>query len=114
MAVVVLREGQSLTEPEVIAHCAVRLARFKVPKRVIFIDRRLLVSPDTEFFRRVSIQPSDDRPEYYHQTIQAMINFLFMVSPIDRRARREAGTRRLDAGIRWRRYSASPGYGFPA
>jgi fatty-acyl-CoA synthase len=37
-AVVVLREGQSLTEREVIAHCAGRLARFKVPKRVIFTD----------------------------------------------------------------------------
>jgi fatty-acyl-CoA synthase len=37
-AVVVLREGQSLTESEVIAHCADKLARFKVPKRVIFTD----------------------------------------------------------------------------
>jgi fatty-acyl-CoA synthase len=37
-AIVVLREGQSLTESEVIAHCAGKLARFKVPKRVIFTD----------------------------------------------------------------------------
>ena len=37
-AVVVLREGHSLGEEEVIAHCAARLARFKVPKRVVFTD----------------------------------------------------------------------------
>jgi fatty-acyl-CoA synthase len=37
-AIVVLRDGQMLDEHEVIAHCAVQLARFKVPKRVIFAD----------------------------------------------------------------------------
>ena len=37
-AVVVLREGHSLAEEELIAHCAARLARFKVPKRVVFTD----------------------------------------------------------------------------
>jgi fatty-acyl-CoA synthase len=37
-AVVVLRDGHSLAEEEVITHCAARLARFKVPKRVVFTD----------------------------------------------------------------------------
>ncbi len=37
-AVVVLRDGHSVAEEEVIAHCAARLARFKVPKRVVFVD----------------------------------------------------------------------------
>jgi fatty-acyl-CoA synthase len=37
-AVVVLRDGHVLSEREVMAHCAARLARFKVPKRVIFAD----------------------------------------------------------------------------
>jgi fatty-acyl-CoA synthase len=37
-AVVVLRDGHSLSEQEVVAHCAAYLARFKVPKRVIFAD----------------------------------------------------------------------------
>jgi fatty-acyl-CoA synthase len=37
-AVVVLRHGQSLSEQDVIAHCAAKLARFKVPKRIVFTD----------------------------------------------------------------------------
>jgi fatty-acyl-CoA synthase len=37
-AIVILRDEHSLNEQEVIAHCAARLARFKVPKRVIFAD----------------------------------------------------------------------------
>lgn len=36
-AVIVLRDGHSLTEAEVLAHCAEHLAGFKAPKRVIFI-----------------------------------------------------------------------------
>ena len=37
-AIVILRDRHSLNEQEVIAHCAAQLARFKVPKRVIFAD----------------------------------------------------------------------------
>ena len=38
-AVVVLKEGQTLTEAEVLDHLRGRLARFKVPKQVVFTDR---------------------------------------------------------------------------
>jgi len=38
-AVVVLKEGQALTETEVLDHLRGRLARFKVPKQVVFTDR---------------------------------------------------------------------------
>jgi fatty-acyl-CoA synthase len=37
-AVVILRDGHSLSEQEVVAHCSAKLARFKVPKRVVFAD----------------------------------------------------------------------------
>ncbi|WP_141104061.1 fatty acyl-CoA synthetase [Noviherbaspirillum denitrificans] len=37
-AIIVLREGQSATEEEVIAFCKANMATFKVPKRVIFTD----------------------------------------------------------------------------
>jgi fatty-acyl-CoA synthase len=37
-AVVVLREGQSATEDELIAHARTHLAPFKLPKRIIFVD----------------------------------------------------------------------------
>jgi fatty-acyl-CoA synthase len=37
-AVVVLREGQTLTEEEVINFCKANMAHFKVPKRVVFTD----------------------------------------------------------------------------
>jgi fatty-acyl-CoA synthase len=37
-AVVVLKPGQVLTEAELMAHCAARLAGFKVPKAVVFAD----------------------------------------------------------------------------
>lgn len=37
-AVVVVKEGQSLTEEEVIEFCQGKLARYKIPKSVIFID----------------------------------------------------------------------------
>ena len=36
-AAVVLRENQQLDEATLIAHCKTHLARFKVPKRVIFV-----------------------------------------------------------------------------
>jgi len=37
-AAVVLRDGQSATPEELIAHCRGRLAGFKVPKHVVFVD----------------------------------------------------------------------------
>ena len=37
-AVVVARPGHALDESAVIAHCRDRLAHFKVPKRVVFVD----------------------------------------------------------------------------
>jgi fatty-acyl-CoA synthase len=37
-AVIVLRQGQSTTEEEVIAFCKENMAHFKVPKRVLFTD----------------------------------------------------------------------------
>jgi fatty-acyl-CoA synthase len=38
-AVVVLKEGQPLGEAEILDHLRGRLARYKIPKRVVFIDR---------------------------------------------------------------------------
>ncbi len=37
-AAVVLRDGQSATPEELIAHCRARLAGFKVPKHLVFVD----------------------------------------------------------------------------
>jgi len=37
-AAVVLREGESATEQEIRAFASEHLARFKVPKRVLFLD----------------------------------------------------------------------------
>jgi fatty-acyl-CoA synthase len=37
-AVVVLREGASLTEDELKEHLAGKLARYKIPKTVVFVD----------------------------------------------------------------------------
>ena len=37
-ALVVLKEGESLDEAAVINHCRAKLARFKVPQSVLFID----------------------------------------------------------------------------
>ena len=38
VAVIVVKSGQSLTEGEVLAHCAHGLAGFKTPKRVVFVE----------------------------------------------------------------------------
>jgi fatty-acyl-CoA synthase len=38
VAVVVARAGQTLTEDDVVTHCRARLAGFKVPKRVVFLE----------------------------------------------------------------------------
>ncbi len=37
-AIVVVKEGQSLTEEEVIEFCQGKLARYKIPKSVVFVD----------------------------------------------------------------------------
>ena len=37
-AFVVIRQGQSLTEEQVIDFCRSRLAHFKAPRRVVFVD----------------------------------------------------------------------------
>jgi fatty-acyl-CoA synthase len=37
-AVIVVKAGAELVETEVIAHCRERMAHFKVPKRVVFVD----------------------------------------------------------------------------
>ena len=37
-AIVVLKEGQSLGQEEIVSHCAANLARFKVPMSVVFSD----------------------------------------------------------------------------
>jgi fatty-acyl-CoA synthase len=38
-AVVIVKQGQALTEAEVIAHCSAHMAGFKAPKRVVFADQ---------------------------------------------------------------------------
>ncbi len=38
VAVVVVKSGHSLTEPQLLGHCKATLASFKVPKAVIFVD----------------------------------------------------------------------------
>jgi fatty-acyl-CoA synthase len=38
VAVVVVKQGHALDEAVVLAHCAAAMARFKVPKRVVFAD----------------------------------------------------------------------------
>jgi fatty-acyl-CoA synthase len=37
-AVIVVKQGHSLTEEEVVAHCLARMAHFKAPKKVVFAD----------------------------------------------------------------------------
>ncbi len=37
-AVIVVKPGETLNEQQVIDHCAGRLARFKIPKKVVFLD----------------------------------------------------------------------------
>jgi fatty-acyl-CoA synthase len=38
VAIVVVKDGQALDEQQVLAHCAERLASFKAPKRVVFVQ----------------------------------------------------------------------------
>jgi long-chain acyl-CoA synthetase len=56
VAVVVLRAGAELTEDEVREHCAARLARFKVPRVVRFVDE--LPHSATGKVRRASLRGS--------------------------------------------------------
>jgi long-chain acyl-CoA synthetase len=56
VAVVVLRPGATLTEDEVRDHCATRLARFKVPRTVRFVDE--LPHTATGKLRRASVRGS--------------------------------------------------------
>jgi long-chain acyl-CoA synthetase len=56
IAFVVLREGAALTEDEVRDHCAERLARFKVPRTVRFVDE--LPHSATGKVRRASLRGS--------------------------------------------------------
>ena len=37
-AVIVVKAGQTLSEPEVLAHCNATMAGFKAPKGVVFVD----------------------------------------------------------------------------
>ncbi len=37
-AVVVVKPGETLTGQQVMDHCSDRLARFKIPKKIIFLD----------------------------------------------------------------------------
>jgi fatty-acyl-CoA synthase len=37
-AVVVVKEGQELTEDEIISFCQGKLARYKIPKSVVFVE----------------------------------------------------------------------------
>ncbi|MFJ2759009.1 class I adenylate-forming enzyme family protein [Nocardioides sp. NPDC087217] len=57
-AVIVRTPGSNLTEAEVVAYCKERLARFKVPKKVIFLDAEQLPTTPTgkvQKFRLVDI-----------------------------------------------------------
>ena len=51
LAVVVIKQGQSVTEEALLAHCKERLAHFKVPKRVLFVDE-LPKNPSGKLLKR--------------------------------------------------------------
>jgi fatty-acyl-CoA synthase len=38
-AIIVIKPGQTLTEPQVIEFCRANLARYKTPKSVVFVDK---------------------------------------------------------------------------
>jgi len=61
-AVVVRAPGQELTEEEVIAHCKANLARFKVPRRVIFLgpdDLPITPNGKVQKFKLVDLVPTN-------------------------------------------------------
>ena len=51
-AAVVVRSDESLTEEEVLEHCNGRLARFKLPKRVYFVDE-IARNPSGKILKRI-------------------------------------------------------------
>lgn len=60
-AVIVRTPGSTLTEADVVAYCKERLARFKVPKKVIFLDAEHLPTTPTgkvQKFRLVDLAKS--------------------------------------------------------
>ena len=50
---VVLKPGSSLTADELIAHCRRRLASYKIPRRVEFLDTELPKSGSGKILKRV-------------------------------------------------------------
>jgi fatty-acyl-CoA synthase len=51
VAVIVVKSGQSLSKDAVYAHCAEHLARFKVPKHIVFSDS-LPRNPSSKLLKR--------------------------------------------------------------
>jgi fatty-acyl-CoA synthase len=51
LAVVIIKQGHSITEEALLAHCKERLAHFKVPKRVLFVDE-LPKNPSGKLLKR--------------------------------------------------------------
>jgi fatty-acyl-CoA synthase len=56
-AVVVRRTGAAITEDDVIALCKAKLARFKVPKRVVFLDQDDLPKTPTGKVQKYRLVP---------------------------------------------------------
>ncbi len=59
-AVIVLKDGQSLSEAEVMAHCNTHMASFKSPKRVVFTDA-LPKNPSGKLLKRELRRSYDQR-----------------------------------------------------
>ena len=59
-AVIVLKDGQSLSEAEVMAHCNTHMASFKSPKRVVFTDA-LPKNPSGKLLKRELRRSYDPR-----------------------------------------------------
>ena len=60
-AVIVLKDGQSLSEAEVMAHCNTHMASFKSPKRVVFTDA-LPKNPSGKLLKRELRRSYDKNP----------------------------------------------------
>jgi fatty-acyl-CoA synthase len=52
-AVARLKEGQSLTLDEVAAHCAGKLGKYKIPKKLVITDQPLPRNPAGKVLKRV-------------------------------------------------------------
>lgn len=52
-AVVRLKPGSALTLDEVTAHCAGKLGRYKIPKRLVVVDEPLPRNPTGKLLKRV-------------------------------------------------------------